>query len=165
MAHMCNSCQPISLQNKSSHFTTANHLSFSPRPASVPKLGKIQDDGKLNLVSLSDSAKRMGLPTDKSWDGRKLDSEPAEAFLKANMEFQQKNNGKNIKLESAYRDTAKNAAVGGSKTSNHPKGKAVDIAYADVDQAKAILERNGLKQLGGTWNGKDERNHFSVTGA
>ena len=134
------------------------------QPPTISTSSKIEDDGKQTIVSISKLAEERGLTPDPSWEGRELDSEVAEAFLKANSEFLSKT-GRNIRLESAYRSKERNAAVGGSETSNHILGDAIDIAYKDVDEAKEILESNGLKQLGGTWRGLDERNHFSVTGS
>ena len=41
--------------------------------------------------------------------------------------------GKSVKINSAYRTSAYNAAVGGSKASQHLYGRALDIKVSDVD--------------------------------
>lgn len=47
--------------------------------------------------------------------------------------------GKGVKVNSAYRSPESNAAVGGSKTSDHCKGKAADIEIPGIPNAELAL--------------------------
>ena len=68
----------------------------------------------------------------------------------ANIEFLVKNllqplrdaYGKPIKITSGYRSTEVNKAVGGSKTSQHTKGEAVDIVAEDNKALFDLIKNN-----------------------
>jgi hypothetical protein len=58
--------------------------------------------------------------------------------------------GKGVKVNSAYRSPESNAAVGGSKTSDHCKGMAADIeipSVANADLAQWIMDNLDYTQL------------------
>jgi hypothetical protein len=58
--------------------------------------------------------------------------------------------GKGVKVNSAYRSPESNAAVGGSKTSDHCKGQAADIeipGVANADLAQWIMDNLKYTQL------------------
>ena len=58
--------------------------------------------------------------------------------------------GKGVKVNSAYRSPESNAAVGGSKTSDHCKGMAADIeipGVANADLAQWIMDNLDYTQL------------------
>ena len=58
--------------------------------------------------------------------------------------------GKGVKVNSAYRSPESNAAVGGSKTSDHCKGMAADIeipGVANADLAQWIMDNLEYTQL------------------
>jgi zinc D-Ala-D-Ala carboxypeptidase len=58
--------------------------------------------------------------------------------------------GKGVKVNSAYRSPESNAAVGGSKTSDHCKGMAADIeipGVANADLAQFIMDNLDYTQL------------------
>jgi len=58
--------------------------------------------------------------------------------------------GKGVKVNSAYRSPESNAAVGGSKTSDHCKGQAADIeipGVANADLAQWIMDNLEYTQL------------------
>jgi hypothetical protein len=58
--------------------------------------------------------------------------------------------GKGVKINSAYRSPESNAAVGGSKTSDHCKGMAADIeipGVANADLAEYIKNNYKFTQL------------------
>ena len=58
--------------------------------------------------------------------------------------------GKGVKVNSAYRSPESNAAVGGSKTSDHCKGMAADIeipGVANADLAQFIMDNLSYTQL------------------
>jgi zinc D-Ala-D-Ala carboxypeptidase len=58
--------------------------------------------------------------------------------------------GKGVKVNSAYRSPESNAAVGGSKTSDHCKGRAADIeipGVANAELAQWIMDNLDYTQL------------------
>jgi hypothetical protein len=58
--------------------------------------------------------------------------------------------GKGVKVNSAYRSPESNAAVGGSKTSDHCKGMAADIeipGVANADLAQWVMDNLDYTQL------------------
>jgi hypothetical protein len=58
--------------------------------------------------------------------------------------------GKGVKVNSAYRSPESNAAVGGSKTSDHCKGMAADVeipGVANADLAQWIMDNLDYTQL------------------
>ena len=58
--------------------------------------------------------------------------------------------GKGVKVNSGYRSPESNAAVGGSKTSDHCKGQAADIeipGVANADLAQWIMDNLDYTQL------------------
>ena len=112
-------------------------------------------DGKTNLTPIGTGSNSEG--------PYRLDSEAAEAFKKANAEYKAKY-GKDIPVLSAYRSASYNASIGGATNSNHIGGRAIDVNFADWQKVKPIIEKFGFKQLGGTFNGKSEDNHFDFKG-
>ena len=89
-----------------------------------------------------------------------LSHEAGEAFIKMNNAYK-KDRGKDIPIESAFRDPDHNKKVGGSPTSSHMKARALDIS--DPESKKWVKE-NGEK-FG--WFFKDyatNSNHFEYEG-
>ena len=93
----------------------------------------------------------------------RLNSSAANAFQKANAEYRKKY-GTDIPVLSAYRSEAYNRSIGGATNSNHIDGNAIDVNMGDWQKVKPIIEKYGFKQLGGTFNGKSEDNHFDFKG-
>lgn len=86
----------------------------------------------LHELSKSETALRMGFDNTPTPE--------AEAHLKALCEHVlqpiRDHYGKGVKVNSAYRSPESNAAVGGSKTSDHCKGMAADIEIPGVPNAE-----------------------------
>lgn len=86
----------------------------------------------LHELSKSETALRMGFDNTPTPE--------AEANLKALCEHVlqpiRDHYGKGVKVNSAYRSPESNAAVGGSKTSDHCKGMAADIEIPGVPNAE-----------------------------
>lgn len=86
----------------------------------------------LHEMSKSETALRMGFDN--------TPTKEAEAHLKLlcdNILQPVRNHyGKGVKINSAYRSPESNAAVGGSKTSDHCKGMAADIEIPGVANAE-----------------------------
>lgn len=100
----------------------------------------------LHELTKSETALRMGL--DNTPD------DEATANLKALCENVlqpvRDHYGKGVKVNSAYRSPESNAAVGGSKTSDHCKGMAADIeipGVANADLAQWIMDNLEYTQL------------------
>ena len=86
----------------------------------------------LHELTKSETALRLG-----------LDNTPGEAEIAALTLLAQKvlqpvrdHYGKGVKVNSGYRSPESNAAVGGSKTSDHCKGQAADIEIPGVPNAE-----------------------------
>jgi hypothetical protein len=100
----------------------------------------------LHEMSKSETALRMGFDN--------TPTKEAEAHLKLlcdNILQPVRNHyGKGVKINSAYRSPESNAAVGGSKTSDHCKGMAADIeipGVANADLAEYIKNNYKFTQL------------------
>jgi zinc D-Ala-D-Ala carboxypeptidase len=86
----------------------------------------------LHEMTKSETALRMGLDNTP-------DSEATENLRNLCVNVLQKvrdHYGKGVKVNSAYRSPESNAAVGGSKTSDHCKGMAADIEIPGVPNAE-----------------------------
>ena len=69
---------------------------------------------------------------------------------------------KKLKIESAKRSSLENLNVGGSPTSRHLQGLAVDIPQKQVLQLKDVLKSFGLESLGLKKNWKEEIHHIQL---
>ena len=100
----------------------------------------------LKELTKSDTATRLG-----------LDNTPGEAALENLKVLCEKvlqpvreHFGKSVTVNSGYRSPESNAAVGGSKTSDHCKGQAADIeipGVANADLAQWIMDNCDYTQL------------------
>jgi hypothetical protein len=100
----------------------------------------------LHEMSKSETALRMGFDN--------TPTKEAEAHLKLLcdniLQPVRDHYGKGVKINSAYRSPESNAAVGGSKTSDHCKGMAADIeipGVANADLAEYIKNNYKFTQL------------------
>jgi uncharacterized protein YcbK (DUF882 family) len=85
----------------------------------------------LHEMCKSETAMRMGLdntPDDAATESLRLLCEKVLQPVRDHY-------GKGVKVNSAYRSPESNAAVGGSKTSDHCKGMAADIESPGVANA------------------------------
>jgi zinc D-Ala-D-Ala carboxypeptidase len=107
---------------------------------------QLTNNFSLKELTVSDTATRLG-----------LDNTPNETVI-ANLKTLAENilqpvrehYGKSVKVNSGYRAPEVNAAVGGSKTSDHCKGQAADIEITGVangDLAKYIAENFKFTQV------------------
>ena len=107
---------------------------------------QLTNNFSLKELTVSDTATRLG-----------LDNTPNETVI-ANLKTLAENilqpvrehYGKSVKVNSGYRAPEVNAAVGGSKTSDHCKGQAADIeinGVANGDLAKYIAENFKFTQV------------------
>ena len=100
----------------------------------------------LHELSKSETALRMGLdntPDDEATENLRLLCEKVLQPVRDHY-------GKGVKVNSAYRSPESNAAVGGSKTSDHCKGMAADIeipGVANADLAQFIMDNLDYTQL------------------
>jgi hypothetical protein len=100
----------------------------------------------LHELSKSETALRMGLdntPDDEATENLRLLCEKVLQPVRDHY-------GKGVKVNSAYRSPESNAAVGGSKTSDHCKGMAADIeipGVANADLAQFIMDNLSYTQL------------------
>ena len=100
----------------------------------------------LKELTKSDTATRLGLdntPDDEALENLKI---LCEMVLQPVREHY----GKSVTVNSAYRSPESNAAVGGSKTSDHCKGMAADIeivGVANADLAQWIMDNLEYTQL------------------
>ena len=100
----------------------------------------------LHELSKSETALRMGFdntPDEEATENLRL---LCEKVLQPVREHY----GKGVKVNSAYRSPESNAAVGGSKTSDHCKGMAADIeipGVANADLAQWIMDNLEYTQL------------------
>ena len=107
---------------------------------------KLTENFSLSEMTKSETALRQGLdntPGDEEIDNlRKL----AENVLQPIREAY----GRGVKVNSGFRHPNVNAAVGGSRTSDHCKGQAADIeipGVANADLAQWISENLEFRQL------------------
>jgi len=100
----------------------------------------------LHELTKSETALRMGLdntPDDEATENLRLLCEKVLQPVRDHY-------GKGVKVNSAYRSPESNAAVGGSKTSDHCKGMAADIeipSVANADLAQWIMDNLEYTQL------------------
>ena len=100
----------------------------------------------LHELSKSETALRMGLdntPDEEATENLRLLCETVLQPVRDHY-------GKGVKVNSAYRSPESNAAVGGSKTSDHCKGMAADIeipGVANADLAQWIMDNLDYTQL------------------
>ena len=100
----------------------------------------------LHELTKSETALRMG------FDNTPGEEETAALKLLAEKVLQpvRDHYGKGVKVNSGYRSPESNAAVGGSKTSDHCKGQAADIeipGVANADLAQWIMDNLDYTQL------------------
>ena len=100
----------------------------------------------LHELSKSETALRMGFdntPDEEATENLRLLCEMVLQPVRDHY-------GKGVKVNSAYRSPESNAAVGGSKTSDHCKGMAADIeipGVANADLAQFIMDNLNYTQL------------------
>jgi hypothetical protein len=100
----------------------------------------------LHELTKSETALRMGFdntPDDEATENLRLLCEKVLQPVRDHY-------GKGVKVNSAYRSPESNAAVGGSKTSDHCKGQAADIeipGVANADLAQWIMDNLEYTQL------------------
>ena len=100
----------------------------------------------LHELSKSETALRMGFdntPDEEATENLRLLCEMVLQPVRDHY-------GKGVKVNSAYRSPESNAAVGGSKTSDHCKGMAADIeipGVANADLAQWIMDNLEYTQL------------------
>jgi hypothetical protein len=100
----------------------------------------------LKELTKSDTATRLGIdntPDDETIDNLKTLCEKVLQPVRDHF-------GKSVTINSGYRSPESNAAVGGSKTSDHCKGMAADIEIAGVanaDLAQYIMDNLEYSQL------------------
>ena len=100
----------------------------------------------LKELTKSDTATRLGLdntPDDEALENLKTLCEKVLQPVREHFD-------KSVSINSAYRSPESNAAVGGSKTSDHCKGMAADIeivGVANADLAQWIMDNLEYTQL------------------
>jgi hypothetical protein len=100
----------------------------------------------LKELTKSDTATRLGLdntPDDETIENLKLLCEKVLQPVREHF-------GQSVTVNSGYRSPESNAAVGGSKTSDHCKGQAADIeinGVANPDLAQWIMDNLEYTQL------------------
>ena len=100
----------------------------------------------LHELTKSETALRMGFdnsPDDEATENLRLLCEKVLQPVRDHF-------GKGVKVNSAYRSPESNAAVGGSKTSDHCKGMAADIeipGVANAELAQWIMDNLDYTQL------------------
>jgi len=100
----------------------------------------------LKELTKSDTATRLGLdntPDDEALENLKTLCEKVLQPVREHFD-------KSVSVNSAYRSPESNAAVGGSKTSDHCKGMAADIeipSVANADLAQWIMDNLDYTQL------------------
>jgi hypothetical protein len=100
----------------------------------------------LKELTKSDTATRLGL--DNTPDDEALEN--LKTLCEMVLQPVREHYGKSVSVNSAYRSPESNAAVGGSKTSDHCKGMAADIEIAGVanaDLAQWIMDNLEYTQL------------------
>ena len=100
----------------------------------------------LKELTKSDTATRLGL--DNTPDAQALEN--LKILCEKVLQPVREHFGKSVTVNSGYRSPESNAAVGGSKTSDHCKGQAADIEIAGVanaDLAQWIMDNLEYTQL------------------
>jgi len=100
----------------------------------------------LKELTKSDTATRLGL--DNTPDEQALEN--LKTLCEMVLQPVREHFGKSVTVNSAYRSPESNAAVGGSKTSDHCKGMAADIeivGVANADLAQWIMDNLDYTQL------------------
>jgi zinc D-Ala-D-Ala carboxypeptidase len=100
----------------------------------------------LKELTKSDTATRLGL--DNTPDEQALEN--LKTLCEMVLQPVREHYGKSVTVNSAYRSPESNAAVGGSKTSDHCKGMAADIeivGVANADLAQWIMDNLEYTQL------------------
>lgn len=100
----------------------------------------------LKELTKSDTATRLGL--DNTPDDEALEN--LKTLCEKVLQPVREHYGKSVTVNSAYRSPESNAAVGGSKTSDHCKGMAADIeivGVANADLAQWIMDNLDYTQL------------------
>ncbi len=100
----------------------------------------------LKELTKSDTATRLGL--DNTPDDEALEN--LKTLCEKVLQPVREHYGKSVTVNSAYRSPESNAAVGGSKTSDHCKGMAADIeivGVANADLAQWIMDNLEYTQL------------------
>jgi len=100
----------------------------------------------LKELTRSDTATRLGL--DNTPDAQALEN--LKILCEKVLQPVREHFGKSVTVNSGYRSPESNAAVGGSKTSDHCKGQAADIEIAGVanaDLAQWIMDNLEYTQL------------------
>jgi hypothetical protein len=100
----------------------------------------------LKELTKSDTATRLGI--DNTPDDEAIDN--LKTLCDMVLQPVREHFGKSVTVNSAYRSPESNAAVGGSKTSDHCKGMAADIEIAGVanaDLAQYIMDNLEYSQL------------------
>jgi hypothetical protein len=100
----------------------------------------------LKELTKSDTATRLGL--DNTPDEQALEN--LKTLCEMVLQPVREHFGKSVSVNSAYRSPESNAAVGGSKTSDHCKGMAADIeivGVANADLAQWIMDNLEYTQL------------------
>jgi zinc D-Ala-D-Ala carboxypeptidase len=106
----------------------------------------LSENFSLHEMCKSETALRMGFdntPDDEA-------TENLRALCENVLQKVRDHYGKGVKVNSAYRSPESNAAVGGSKTSDHCKGMAADIeipGVANADLAQWIMDNLDYTQL------------------
>ena len=100
----------------------------------------------LKELTKSDTATRLGL--DNTPDAQALEN--LKTLCEKVLQPVREHFGKSVTVNSGYRSPESNAAVGGSKTSDHCKGQAADIeivGVANADLAQWIMDNLEYTQL------------------
>jgi hypothetical protein len=100
----------------------------------------------LKELTKSDTATRLGL--DNTPDEATIEN--LKALCENVLQPVRDHYGKGVKVNSAFRSPESNAAVGGSKTSDHCKGMAADIeipGVANAELAQWIMDNLDYTQL------------------
>ena len=100
----------------------------------------------LKELTKSDTATRLGL--DNTPDEQALEN--LKTLCEMVLQPVRDHFGKSVTVNSGYRSPESNAAVGGSKTSDHCKGQAADIeivGVANADLAQWIMDNLEYTQL------------------
>ena len=100
----------------------------------------------LHEMCKSETALRMGFDNTPG----ETETENLRALCENVLQKVRDHYGKGVKVNSAYRSPESNAAVGGSKTSDHCRGMAADIeipGVANADLAQWIMDNLEYTQL------------------
>jgi len=107
---------------------------------------QLTNNFSLKELTVSDTATRLGLDNTPNETVTANLKTLAENILQPVREHY----GKSVKVNSGYRAPEVNAAVGGSKTSDHCKGQAADIeinGVANGDLAQYIVDKYKFTQV------------------